>query len=116
MEGSSSTTRTWAEARMPGLSPRFLRGSCELAVNAVRPLTAGRAAPGREPAPAPNRSSHGNPDPGPARARHHRGMPGRVSLPASFRAYVVDKHASGFSRGLTTLAPDALPPGDVAVA
>src|SRR4051794_2277200 len=43
-------------------------------------------------------------------------MPSRVSLPASFRAYVVDKPESGFSRRLTTLAPDALPPGDVAVA
>src|SRR4051794_20752788 len=43
-------------------------------------------------------------------------MPSRVSLPASFRAYVVDKPESGFTRGLTTLAPDALPPGDVAIA
>src|SRR3954449_258195 len=43
-------------------------------------------------------------------------MPGRVSLPASFRAYVVDKADGTFRRGLTTLGPDVLPPGEVAIA
>ena len=43
-------------------------------------------------------------------------MPGRVALPASFRAYLVDRTDSRFTRGLTTLAPDALPPGDVSIA
>ena len=52
------------------------------------------------------RSRHG----GPARsrnrartgrvARHHRRMPGRVALPASFRAYLVDKPSGVFTRGL----------------
>jgi putative YhdH/YhfP family quinone oxidoreductase len=44
-------------------------------------------------------------------------MPDASSLPASFRAYVVDKPADGaFTRGLGTLARADLPPGDVTVA
>jgi acrylyl-CoA reductase (NADPH) len=43
-------------------------------------------------------------------------MPGRVALPSAFRAYVVDKGDTGFTRGLTTLGPGDLPPGEVAVA
>ena len=44
---------------------------------------------------------------------HHPCMP---DLPASFRAYVVDKPEGGaFSRGLRTLAPADLPPGEVTV-
>jgi acrylyl-CoA reductase (NADPH) len=43
-------------------------------------------------------------------------MPGPVAVPASFRAYVVDKPDGGFTRGLATLGPDDLPPGEVAIA
>jgi acrylyl-CoA reductase (NADPH) len=43
-------------------------------------------------------------------------MPERVALPASFRAYLVDKAGGTFTRGLTTLGPDDLPPGEVAIA
>jgi acrylyl-CoA reductase (NADPH) len=43
-------------------------------------------------------------------------MPGPVSVPSSFRAYVVDKGDGGFSRRLTSLVPGDLPPGEVAVA
>lgn len=43
-------------------------------------------------------------------------MPTPAALPASFRAYVVDKPESGFRRGLTTLGPEDLPPGEVAIA
>jgi putative YhdH/YhfP family quinone oxidoreductase len=43
-------------------------------------------------------------------------MPDRVALPASFRAYLVDKPDGAFTRGLTSLRPDDLPPGDVAIA
>ena len=43
-------------------------------------------------------------------------MPGSSSLPSAFRAYVVDKPADGsFTRGLRTLAPADLPPGEVTV-
>ncbi len=51
-----------------------------------------------------------------ATARHDRRMPNRVALPSSFRAYVVDKGDAGFSRGLTSLGPEDLPPGEVAIA
>ena len=44
---------------------------------------------------------------------HH---PRMSDLPASFRAYVVDRPEGGtFSRGLRDLAPDDLPPGEVTV-
>jgi acrylyl-CoA reductase (NADPH) len=44
-------------------------------------------------------------------------MPGPPSLPATFRAYVVDKPAEGgFTRGLRTLTPGDLPPGEVTLA
>jgi acrylyl-CoA reductase (NADPH) len=36
-------------------------------------------------------------------------------LPASFRAYVVDRPEGGFTRGLRTLTPADLPPGEVTV-
>ena len=36
-------------------------------------------------------------------------------LPDAFRAYVVDKPEGGFTRGLRTLTPADLPPGEVTV-
>jgi acrylyl-CoA reductase (NADPH) len=39
-----------------------------------------------------------------------------VSLPASFRGYVVDKPDGAFRRGLATLGAGDLPPGEVAIA
>lgn len=50
---------------------------------------------------------------GPALRAYHRAM---SELPATFRAFVVDKTADGaFSRGLRDLETSALPPGEVTV-